>query len=277
VGLDRSDRDHEPVSDLGVGQALAHQAQHLGPAVGDTRLRQQLGLPHRAARDQWSIRGGSVAGTDAATPTGADSGHTRQASHAVPEGGAPVMTTTMESPMRNGVDTAALFATLDAVKANPEIAEFRFRASNRWVSGTHNRSTIHGFYGAGQELTHRQVSTFDADHPAVLVGADNAPTPVEYLLHALAACLTSGLANIAAARGVNLASVESTVEGDINLLGILGLSDQVRNGYEQIRVRFRLEGDDPDKLRAVVEQSRLRSAVYDIITNGVPVSIEVNV
>jgi uncharacterized OsmC-like protein len=185
------------------------------------------------------------------------------------------MTTTTETPMRNGVDTATLFATLDTVKANPDIAMFQFRATNRWVSGTHNRSTIHGFYGAGQELTHRQAYTFDADHPEVLVGADNAPTPAEHLLGALAACLTSGLANIAAARGVNLTSVESTVEGDINLLGILGLSDEVRNGYQQIRVSFRVEGDDPEKLRRVVEQSRLRSAVYDVLTNGVPVSIEV--
>jgi uncharacterized OsmC-like protein len=185
--------------------------------------------------------------------------------------------TTTETPMRNGVDTATLFATLDAVKANPDIAKFQFRASNRWVSGTHNQSTIHGFSGAGQELIHRHASTFDADHPEVLVGADHAPTAAEHLLHALAACLTSGLANIAAARGVNLTSVESTVEGDIDLLGILGLSDQVRNGYQQIRVTFHLEGDDPEKLRAVVEQSRLRSAVYDVITNGVPVSIEVTV
>ncbi len=187
------------------------------------------------------------------------------------------MSTTTESPMRNGVDTATLFATLDAVKANPDIAKFQFRATNRWVSGTHNRSTIDGFYGAGKELNHRETSTFDADHPEVLVGADNAPTPVEYLLHALAACLTAGLANIAAVRGVDLTSVESTVEGDINLLGILGLSDEVRNGYEQIRVSFHLEGDDPDRLLGLVEQSRLRSAVYDILTNGVPVSIEVSV
>ena len=187
------------------------------------------------------------------------------------------MTATTESPMRNGVDTATLFATLDAVKANPDIAKFQFRATNSWVSGTHNRSTIHGFYGAGQEMAHRQESTFDADHPEILVGADNAPTPVEFLLHAIAACLTSGLANIAAVRGVNLTSVRSTVEGDINLLGILGLSDEVRNGYEQIRISFQLEGDDPDKLRGLVERSRLRSAVYDVLTNGVPVSIEVNV
>lgn len=184
--------------------------------------------------------------------------------------------TTLENPTRNGVDTATLFATLDAVKGNPEIAKFQFRATNRWISGTHNQSTIHGFYGAMQEMTHQQPFTYEADHPAVLVGQDNAPTPVEFLLHALAGCLTSGLANIAAARGVNLTEVESTVEGDIDLLGILGLSDDVRNGYQGIKVSFKLRGDDPEKLRKVVEQSRKRSAVYDMITNGVPVVIEVD-
>jgi uncharacterized OsmC-like protein len=184
--------------------------------------------------------------------------------------------TTMENPIRNGVDTATLFATLDAVKATPEIAKFQFRATNRWVSGTHNQSTIHGFYGAMQEMTHQQAHIYDADHPAVLVGTDNAPTPAEFVLHALAACLTAGLANVAAARGVHLESVESTVEGDIDLLGILGLSDEVRNGYQGIKVSFKLRGDDPDKLRRVVEQSRKRSAVYDVVTNGVPVSIEVD-
>ena len=110
------------------------------------------------------------------------------------------------------------------------------------MSGTHNQSTLHGFYGAMQEMTHKQPFTFDADHPAVLVGQDNGPTPVEYLLHAIAACLTAGIANIAAARGVNLDSVESTVEGDIDLLGILGLSDDVRNGYKQLRASFTLRG-----------------------------------
>jgi uncharacterized OsmC-like protein len=183
-----------------------------------------------------------------------------------------------ENAVRNGVDTATLFATLDAVKGDPEIAKFRFRATNTWLNGTHNRSTIHGFHGAKQEMTHREPFTFDADHPPVLVGNDNGPTPAEYLLHALAACLTAGIANIAAARGVNLTEVSSTVEGDIDLLGILGLSqhDQVRNGYEQIRVSFTLRGDDPDKLRKVVDQSRRRSAVFDVVTNGVPVSINVD-
>ena len=185
--------------------------------------------------------------------------------------------TSTENTTRNGVDTATLFATLDAVRADTGLAEFQFRATNRWLSGTHNQSTIHGFHGAKQEMTHREPFTFDADHPPVLVGSDNGPTPVEYVLHALAACLTSGLANIAAARGVNLTEVESTVEGDIDLLGILGLSDgSVRNGYQQIKVSFKLRGDDPEKLRKVVEQSRQRSAVYDVVTNGVPVEIEVD-
>jgi uncharacterized OsmC-like protein len=186
------------------------------------------------------------------------------------------MSTTMDNPVRNGVDTAALFATIDAVKGDPELANFQFRATNRWVSGTHNKSTIHGFHGCKQEMTHAAAWTYDADHPAVLVGEDHGPTPVEYLLHALAACLASGLANIAAARGVNLDEVTTTVEGDIDLRGILGLSDDVRNGFQQITVRFAVRGDEPDKLRAVVEQSRRRSAVYDLLTNGVPVSIEVD-
>jgi len=185
------------------------------------------------------------------------------------------MSMTTDSPIRNGVDTATLFATLDAVKGNNEIAKFQFRASNTWVSGTHNRSTIHGFYGAMQEMEHASAHVFDADHPAVLVGSDNGPTPVEYVLHALAACLTAGIANIAAARNVNLTSVTSTVEGNIDLLGILGIGDGVRNGFEQIKVSFKMEGDDPAKLRKIVEQSTARSAVYDIVTNGVPVVIEV--
>jgi uncharacterized OsmC-like protein len=180
-----------------------------------------------------------------------------------------------DNPVRNGVDTATLFATLDAVRGDTDIAKFQFRASNRWINGTHNRSTIHGFYGAKQEMAHSSVHVFDADHPAVLVGGDNAPTPVEYVLHALAACLTAGIANIAAARGVNLTEVESTVEGNIDLLGILGLDSSVRNGYQQIKISFNLKGDDPEKLRRVVEQSTARSAVYDIVTNGVPVAIEV--
>lgn len=180
-------------------------------------------------------------------------------------------------PPLNGVDTPTLFATLDAVKANPELAKFQFRATNTWLSGTHNRGMIQGFYGAGQEDTTRtEAFVYDADHPAVLVGTGKGPTPVEFLLHAIAACLTAGIANVAAARGVPLREVRSTVQGDIDLLGILGLSDQVRNGYQGIRVSFQISGDAPDEvLRGLVEQSRSRSAVYDVLTNGVPVSIDV--
>ena len=181
------------------------------------------------------------------------------------------------SPIRNGVDTATLFATLDAVKQAPEAARFQFRARNEWVSGTHNRSTIADYFGVGEERSHERTFVFDADHPAVLVGQDHGPTPVEFVLHALAACLTAGLANIAAARKIRLTEVRSTVSGDIDLNGILGLNPAVRNGYERITVRFTVKGDAPEeKLRELVEQSRARSAVYDVITNGVPVTIEVD-
>ena len=184
---------------------------------------------------------------------------------------------TMTERYRNGVDTETLFSTLDAVKGNNEIAKFQFRAENTWVSGTNSRSRFSGFYGAMQEMSHEHETVVESDHPAVLVGQDNGPTPVEYLLHAIAACLTAGIGNIAAARGVNLTKVHSAVEGDIDLLGIFGLSDgTVRNGYQGIRVTFHIEGDaDDDTLRGIVEQSRRRSAVYDVLTNGTPVSVEV--
>jgi uncharacterized OsmC-like protein len=186
------------------------------------------------------------------------------------------MTTAQRSP-RNGVDVPTLFATLDAVKAQPEAATFQFRATNQWISGTHNRSTIEGFYGVGQEMSHERAFSYDADHPAVLVGKDNAPTPVEFLLHAIAACLTSGLANIASARGITLHEVTSTVEGDIDLNGILGLSRDVRNGYSELRVHFDIKGDaSEEQLRELVEQSRRRSAVYDVLTNGTSVQVDVS-
>jgi uncharacterized OsmC-like protein len=180
-------------------------------------------------------------------------------------------------PVRNGVDTATLFATLDAVRQAPQAARFQFRARNQWVSGTHNRTTIADYFGVGEERTHERTFVFDADHPAVLVGTDRGPTPAEFVLHALATCLTAGLANIAAARKITLTEVRSTVTGDIDLNGILGLNPAVRNGYEKITVRFTIKGDAPaGQLRELVDQSRARSAVYDVITNGVPVTIEVD-
>lgn len=178
----------------------------------------------------------------------------------------------------NGVDVPTLFATLDAVKGQPEIAKFQFRATNRWQQGTHSRTQFDSYYGAGAEQMHEKTFTFDADHPPVLVGRDQGPTPVEFLLHGLAACLTAGIGNIASARGITLYEVESTVEGDIDLNGILGLSDQVRNGYEQIRIRFKIKGDAPEeKLREIVEQSRSRSAVFDVLRNGTSIDVSVNV
>ena len=178
---------------------------------------------------------------------------------------------------RNGVDTPALFATLDAVKGAPALAQFQFRVRNRWQSGTLSETTIATFTGAGGDHPHKTTFTVRADHPAVLVGEDRAPLPVEYLLHALAACITGGIANIAAARGVTLREVESTIEGDMDLLGILGMSKTVRNGYQGIRASFSIKGDaPPEQLQDIVEQSRARSAVFDVLTNGVPVSLSVN-
>ena len=186
--------------------------------------------------------------------------------------------TSTVDPVRNGVDTQALFATLDVVKGSPELAKFQFRASNTWLSGTHNRSTIDGYSGAGGEHRHAEAFTYDADHPPVLTGGDHGPTPVEFLLHALAACLTAGLANIAAARGVRLEKVTSTVEGDIDLLGILGLDREVRNGYQAIRVHFHLVGDAPEEtLRELVERATARSAVYDVLTAGTRVEIDATI
>lgn len=184
-------------------------------------------------------------------------------------------TTTTDGAL-NGVDVPTLFATLDAVKGQRELATFQFRAKSRWVAGTHTQMTSQGFYGAGTEHEHQRTFVFDADHPAVLVGKDNGPTPVEFLLYALSACITAGIGNIASARGITLTRVESTVVGDIDLQGIFGMSDQVRNGYKQVSIRFTIEGDAPSEtLREIVEQSRARSAVYDVITNGVPVEFEV--
>jgi uncharacterized OsmC-like protein len=186
------------------------------------------------------------------------------------------ITETTRGP-KNGVDVPTLFATLDAVKASPGAAKFQFRAVNEWVSGTHSRSTIDGYHGVFAEQQHVQPFVLDGDHPVPLVGDDQGPTPVEVVLHALASCLTAGLVNMASTRGITLTEVRSTLEGDIDLRGILGLSDEVRNGYEGIKVRFTVKGDaDPEVLRGLVERSRARSAVYDILTGRTPVSIEVD-
>ena|SRR5215831_5052638 len=186
--------------------------------------------------------------------------------------------TTPRTPVpMNGVNTPTLLATINAVGSQPELANFQFRASSRWISGTHSQSVMHGFSGAGGEHQHIAAYKADGDHPGILCGADAGPTPVEWLLHALASCLTAGIANIAAARGIKLNKVVSTVEGDIDLRGILGLSNEVRNGYQGIKVSFEIDGDAPaEQLKQLVAQSRARSAVFDCLTNGVPVSIGVS-
>ncbi len=188
------------------------------------------------------------------------------------------MSTTTEA-IRNGVDTAALFGTLDAIKADPELARFQFRARNRWIDGAHNRTTIRDLYAAKQEDTSRADEfVLDAGEPAILLGSDTGPNPAEYLLHALAACLTTSIVYIAAARGVRLTEVESTLEGDMDVQGALGLSDDYRNGFERIRVSFRIAGDAPEeKLRELAARAQQRSAVFDVVTNGVPVTVDATI
>ncbi len=189
---------------------------------------------------------------------------------------APAPATKREKPPLNGVNTPALLATIGVVAGQPALAKFQFRAHGQWKSGTHMQGTMLGFSGAGGDHTHKFATMAHTDHPAVLCGEDEGPTPVEWILHGLAGCLTAGIANIAAVRGVKLHSVEAMVEADIDLQGILGLSDVVRNGFSDVRVTFKVAGDAPtETLKALVMQSKARSAVFDILTNGVPVSIAV--
>lgn len=188
------------------------------------------------------------------------------------------MSQTVTDTVRNGVDTATMFATLDAIKAQPEIAQFRFRATNTWIDDAHNRSTIKGFYAACAEDTSRtEAFTLDAGEPAILLGTDTGPNPAEFLLHALAACVTTSLVYSAAARGVRLTSVSSTLEGDLDVQGAMGVNtEDYRNGFERIRMTVTIAGDaPPEKLRQVVERGRDRSVVFDSVTNGVPVDLEV--
>lgn len=173
----------------------------------------------------------------------------------------------------NGVDVDRMGATVEAVRRTPSLATFRFRAANHWIDGSHNRSTIKSFYGAGQEDTLRTMPfVLDTDKPPVLLGKDQGPTPVEFVLHALAACLTTSLVYHAAARGIHIESVESTLEGDLDLHGFLGLSENIRKGYRQIRVAFTVKSDaSAEQLEALTKFS----PVYDIVSNPVPVSIAI--
>jgi uncharacterized OsmC-like protein len=180
----------------------------------------------------------------------------------------------MISTMRlNGVDRDALFSTIAAVKANPSLGTFRFRVANDWIDGGLNRSRVSGFYGAGAETAHAAPFTIDNDEPAVLLSGDSAANPVEYVLHALAGCLTTTLVYHAAARGLRVTAVSSRFEGDLDLRGFLGISKAVRNGFSAIRVVFTIEGDLTDEQKhELVRVGQEFSPVFDIVSNGLPVS-----
>ncbi len=185
--------------------------------------------------------------------------------------------TTTASPVDNGVNVGALLEAREALTAMPEAAQFTWRATCEWVNGTHSRSQVEGFYGLGQEHRHRRVFTFDADHPEVFASEDNGATPVELVLAGLASCLTAGVASVAQNREIQLRSVKATLEGGMDLQGILGIDPEVRNGFSGIRVKYDIDADaTPDEIRAIVAQSQKRSAVYDVITNPTNVTVEVN-
>jgi uncharacterized OsmC-like protein len=172
----------------------------------------------------------------------------------------------------NGVDVSAVKGTVGAIEDKPDLAKSKFRAHNQWISGGLNRSTINAFYGAGQENYRNKPFMLDADEPPLLAGEDRGANPVEYLLHSLAACMTTTMVYHAAIRGINVEEVESELEGDIDLRGFLGLSDEVRRGYEEIRVNFRVKTDaeNVEKLKAF---SRL-SPVYDVVSKGTRVKVQ---
>ena len=182
------------------------------------------------------------------------------------------------STIINGVDRQKLFGTIEAVKADPSIARFEFRLSNRWIGGGENRSQIDGFYGAGQEMKHREAFHLVNDEPEILLSDDTAPNPVEYVLHALAGCLTTSLVYHAAARGIAVRGVTTRFEGDLDLRGFLGLDNSVRRGFQAIRVKFDIDADcDDTAKRELIAMGQTFSPVFDIVTNGVPVNCELDV
>jgi uncharacterized OsmC-like protein len=171
-------------------------------------------------------------------------------------------------PVDNGVNSEALIGARDALRQAPEAAEFTWRATCAWVDGTYSRSSVEGFTGLGQEHLHRNVFTFDADHPECFASQDRGATPVEHVLSALAGCLTAGGAAVAQHRGIQLRSVTSTVDGSMNVLGILGGDPEIRNGFSAVKVRFAIDAEaSPEEIEAIVAQSQKRSAVFDILTN----------
>jgi uncharacterized OsmC-like protein len=177
----------------------------------------------------------------------------------------------------NGVNVEALLGAREALTAAPEAAQFQWRASCKWMNGTHSYSTVESFFGLGEEHSHVREFTFDADHPECFASEDKGATPVEYVLVGLASCLTAGIAAVAQHRDIQLRSVIATIEGGMDLQGILGIDSDVRNGFDGIKVSYKIDADaDQASLEALVAQSQKRSAVYDVITNPTNVTVEVN-
>ena len=178
--------------------------------------------------------------------------------------------------VNNGVNVQALLEAREALKGAPEAAKFTWRASCRWQNGTHSKTNVQNFFGLGQEQSHKTETSFDADHPEIFASEDKGITPIEYVLVGLASCLTAGVAAVAQNRNIQLRSVESKLEGKMDLRGILGIDSDVRNGYDDIKVTFKIDADaSKEDIEAIVAQSQKRSAVYDVITNPVNVTVEI--
>jgi uncharacterized OsmC-like protein len=189
--------------------------------------------------------------------------------------GATTMTIT-SNPVDNGVNVEALLGAREAMTGMPAAAAFTWRAENEWVNGTHSRTTIQKFFGVGDEQSHKSAFVLDTDHPEIFAAQDNGVTPVEMVLVGLAGCLTAGVASVAQHRGIQLNSVKATLEGAMDLQGILGIDSDVRNGFGGITVRFEIDADaTKEEIEAVVAQSQKRSAVYDVVTNPTNITVEV--
>jgi len=183
---------------------------------------------------------------------------------------------TTQKPVDNGVNVEALLGARQALTDAPAAAKFQWRTTCEWVRGTHSRSTVEGFYGLGEEQKHKTKFTFEADHPEVFASEDHGATPVEMVLAGLASCLTAGVAAVAQHRGIQLHSVKATLEGGMDLQGILGIDSDVRNGFDGIKVIYDIKADaTPEEIKAIVAQSQKRSAVYDVVTNPTNVTVEV--
>jgi uncharacterized OsmC-like protein len=179
--------------------------------------------------------------------------------------------------VNNGVNVGALVAAREALTNAPVAAQFKWRAACEWKNGTHSHSTVESFYGLGEEQHRKKTFAFDADHPEVFASEDLGATPVEYVLVGLASCLTAGVAAIAQYRNIQLKSVTATIEGDMDLQGILGIDDEVRNGFKGIKVTYKIDADaSREDIEALVAQSQKRSAVYDIVTNPTNVTVKVD-